>query len=223
MTMMTTDMVHILESYYLKNNVLLFTLGNLSMKFCPRATSIHQAITLALNTSEPITVSHILPLYVHFAGFDDICPDAVVAFEHAMEKGRVIEASSTDATNDQEHEFAMGRVAVEMPVELAVVKLRNEYWAEKLGKTKDEKGSCRVCTCEECGRMRLVRPETVSGIEKSQYVVMKAKDLKVISSGTQDEPEMVRKSEEARGKGSAVRRRAKKTKKTKKVVQGASA
>ncbi|THU99591.1 hypothetical protein K435DRAFT_490973 [Dendrothele bispora CBS 962.96] len=159
----------------------------------PRSTSIHRAITQALSASEPITVSHILPIYTYFAGFDSICPDAIVAFEHAMDKGRVVGAVSSQGmetpTNSRNRELVFEQVILEASVEQAVVKLRNEYWKEKLGRTKKEKDSCSVCMCEECGRMRLVKSDHVSAIaegpdENSQYVVMKAKDLKVISSSS---------------------------------------
>jgi hypothetical protein len=154
-----------------------------------RSTSIHQAISHALTASEPIpiTVSHILPLYIRFAGFDKLCHDALVAFEHAMEKGRVVGSSITppdsDQTDLQAHPTLVMGMLDAWQVEVAVVKLRDEYWKRKLGGEYEGKET-KVCTCEECGRMRLVKPNERDYYDEdgSKYVVMKAKDLRVVSS-----------------------------------------
>ncbi|KAF5344375.1 hypothetical protein D9758_013239 [Tetrapyrgos nigripes] len=195
-----------------------------------RSTSIHKAISQALSASEPksITVAHILPIYIRFAGFDKLCHDALVAFEHAMEKGRVVGSSITppDATDGDDIHQAYPDLVKGMlntwQLEAAVIKLREEYWKKKLGGGQGGEGTS-VCTCEECGRMRLVKPTEREYYDEggSRYVVMKAKDLKLVSGegGANGSATTIGPNANSRTKRKV--KKAKKTKmKKKKFVQG---
>ncbi|KAI3612068.1 hypothetical protein WG66_016094 [Moniliophthora roreri] len=91
-----------------------------------RSRSIDLAIHEVTRSLQNITVSTVLPIYIRVAGFDSFCPEAIIAFEHAMDKGRL---------SDSQFQ-----------------RLRDEYWMNKLGGCKDKD---KVCQCSECGGMRL--------------------------------------------------------------------
>ncbi|KAL0061463.1 hypothetical protein AAF712_011686 [Marasmius tenuissimus] len=97
--------------------------------------SIDQALEQASVRSplQKITVSTLLPIYIRIAGFESLCPDAILAFERAMDKAKL-----------------------EMEMESIVTKLRDEYWLSKLGGCK---GKEKVCQCSGCGGMRLKKEE----------------------------------------------------------------
>ncbi|KAL0577686.1 hypothetical protein V5O48_004290 [Marasmius crinis-equi] len=108
--------------------------------------SIDQAIQQA-SLSKPlqqITVSNLLPIYIRVAGFESLCPDALAAFERAMDKAKA-----------------------EMEMETVIAKLRDEYWMNKLGGCK---GKERVCQCSGCGGMRLKKEEKYVVVKEKDLV-----------------------------------------------------
>jgi hypothetical protein len=97
-----------------------------------RSRSIDLAIHEVTQSLQSITVSTVLPIYLRVAGFESLCPEAIIAFEHAMDKGRLSDSQSQ--------------------------RLRDEYWMSKLGGCKDKD---RVCQCSECGGMKLQKERYV--------------------------------------------------------------
>ncbi|KAK7036525.1 hypothetical protein VNI00_011722 [Paramarasmius palmivorus] len=97
-----------------------------------RSRSIDLAIHEVTQSLQSITVSTVLPIYLRVAGFESLCPEAIVAFEHAMDKGRLSDSQSQ--------------------------RLRNEYWMSKLGGCKDKD---KVCQCSECGGMKLQKEQYI--------------------------------------------------------------
>ncbi|KAF9268475.1 hypothetical protein L218DRAFT_1072973 [Marasmius fiardii PR-910] len=175
--------------------------------------SIDQAIHEASlsNSHAEITVSTLFPIYIRIAGFDDFCPEAIVAFEHAMDKAPIqvqvavnVRSKSTEGVSGRpiKEEFQGTKTKAMRSVQSVITKLREEYWLNKLGGCKDKE---RVCQCSECGGMKLTKQE--------RYVVMKEKEIINLSSGIGmgEGPE----SQGASGDGEGGKSKTKKLKKTK--------
>lgn len=96
-------------------------------------SNIEQAVLDLLSTKQSITVPNVFSAYMRIAGHDiGDTEKAVVTFERALDK------------------HAVRPDVVQSPM---IVKLRSQYWYDKLGGCKDGDGECHVC--EHCGGMRL--------------------------------------------------------------------
>jgi len=94
-------------------------------------TNLEQAIRHLMGSKQSITVANAFKAYIHIAGHDiEDTEKAVVTFERALDKHVV---RPDNAQSD------------------VIVKLRRQYWYNKLGGPGE--GECRVC--EHCGEMRL--------------------------------------------------------------------
>lgn len=95
-------------------------------------TTLEQAISALHISKQPITVRNAIAAYFNVAGFNgsDVCvEDAVVAFEHALDKHPLPPACASLACRRQ---FVP-----------EVDRLRKEYWTERSG--------CFHCVCGKCG------------------------------------------------------------------------
>ena len=95
--------------------------------------SIERAIDALVAKQEPINVRNVIAAYlqiVNFNGGDVQLDDAMVAFEHALDKHPIPLAGNN-------------AVCYYRPYILEVDQLRREYWAERMGGAK--------CTCGKCG------------------------------------------------------------------------
>ncbi|OCH85240.1 hypothetical protein OBBRIDRAFT_829038 [Obba rivulosa] len=102
------------------------------------ATNIEQAISTLLRGSQPLTLSNVLRAYLRVAGLapvedgaELVIPhDALVAFEHALDKEPVFAVRHRPFTQE-------------------IAQLRRTYWEERLGAGA---GSASRCTCPSCGK-----------------------------------------------------------------------
>ena len=98
--------------------------------------SIELAVQSLLSKQEPITVGNAITAYLHVANLydeqsDAHIHDALVAFEHALDKQPVFNPGDKDTTCHHR------------PYLAEVAQLRRDYWTERLRDTK--------CTCGRCG------------------------------------------------------------------------
>jgi hypothetical protein len=91
--------------------------------------TIAQAIYDLIVSNKAITVANTFPVYMRLAGFNALCDEAVMSFEHAMDKypARLPKARATFIKQIKE--------------------LRDGYWLDKLGGTQVEYcGACERCS-----------------------------------------------------------------------------
>lgn len=113
-------------------------------------STLEQAINSLHTSKQPITVRNAIAAYLSVGGFSgtDVCvEDAVVAFEHALDKHPL---PPMDSSTTYHRQFV-----------LEVDVLRKKYWTEKSG--------CSHCVCGKCGST-LVPKELMGREEDSLYV-----------------------------------------------------
>lgn len=96
--------------------------------------TIEQAISDLILSNKAITVANAFPVYMRLAGFNSLCDEAVMSFEHAMDKYPA-KPPKARATFIKE-----------------VKELRDGYWLDKLGGTPSDfcGGFCGGCSrCNE--------------------------------------------------------------------------
>ncbi len=94
-------------------------------------TNIELAINFLLSIKQPLTVPNVLSAYIEVAGFRST-EDAVVAFEHALDKHPLPLNYEPQGT------------VYHRPFILEVDHIRRDYWKERLGDAAN-------CTCNEGG------------------------------------------------------------------------
>jgi len=108
------------------------------------STSIQQAIATVLERNESLTIANVLAAYLKILGYmatdateTDMPQEALVAFEHALDKEPVLSRRRATATC----------VALCKRMYTAeITQLRKEYWRERLGAIDAVR-----CTCPSCG------------------------------------------------------------------------
>ncbi|KAH9948311.1 hypothetical protein B0H21DRAFT_690334 [Amylocystis lapponica] len=118
------------------------------------STSLEQAISALLCHDQPLTVVNVLNAYLHATGFiasdatqATVGHEAVIAFEHALDKQPLYAQSAGEA-------FRQRLYTAE------VTRLRREYWQERLGA-----GAVSRCTCPTCGKTVAYAKEVEKEIE----------------------------------------------------------
>lgn len=94
-------------------------------------SNIEQAVADVVVANKPVTVANTFPIYMRVAGFGALCEEAIVAFEHALDK------------------HPMRSLKAHIPYTNAILRLRSEYWYDKLGSDAIE---CLDESCVECRR-----------------------------------------------------------------------
>jgi len=100
-------------------------------------SNIERAVANVAAAKQKIVLSNVLDAYVNVAGFYWRSPQALVAFERALDK-HPDSADKVDST----------------PAKL-VAELRKNYWHCMLGRSEDAEGKCTACP--SCGVMALVQ------------------------------------------------------------------
>lgn len=106
-------------------------------------SNIERAVADIITANKAVTVANIFPIYIRVAGFDTVCDEAVIAFEHALDKHPLPSA--------------------EAPVQYAnaISKLTSEYWCQKLGVTGAACQDKQCVFCRNCGRISVVDGQQV--------------------------------------------------------------
>jgi hypothetical protein len=100
-------------------------------------SNIERAVANVTATGQKVVLSTVLEAYVRIAGFKWRSPQALVAFERALDK-------HPDSTDKVDSTFAK-----------VVAELRRDYWHYILGGSEDAEGKCTACP--SCGVMALVQ------------------------------------------------------------------
>ncbi|THH18539.1 hypothetical protein EUX98_g8938 [Antrodiella citrinella] len=114
-------------------------------------TAIEQAISHLIQTRQPITVSHVLPIYLQFAGLSSMADldsmTAIITFERAMDKHPA--PSYPIAKRDKTKMVTLAPLPCKRLYHAEVEQLRRDYWekAIELGSTFG------LCNCVGCGRL----------------------------------------------------------------------
>ncbi|OBZ71393.1 hypothetical protein A0H81_08889 [Grifola frondosa] len=102
--------------------------------------NIENAISSLIQSNQPVTISNVITMYLYVTGSVDLLADeashhqAVIAFEHAMDKYPMI--SCTEATILKTRLYSA-----------EVSQLRRQYWKEVVGNMNGFR-----CQCESCGQ-----------------------------------------------------------------------
>ncbi|TFK68445.1 hypothetical protein BDN72DRAFT_841834 [Pluteus cervinus] len=93
------------------------------------SAQLEQAVAALMYSGTPIAVHTVLMTYLRISGFSTICHDAIVAFEHALDKH-----------GDQPTSYYTA----------AIIMVRDQYWFDKVGQIEEEHRHSRGrCTCTE--------------------------------------------------------------------------
>ncbi|GBE90018.1 hypothetical protein BKA93DRAFT_460201 [Sparassis latifolia] len=120
------------------------------------STSIEQAICTLVRQNKPLDIINVLTAYLHIVGYIEgadltgvrLVPDAIIAFEHALDKQPVPRVRSPRATAP----------FTERPYAVEIAELRKQYWTEMM-----DIGGFSRCTCAACGHRFTYVPEEMIG------------------------------------------------------------